>query len=65
MNLVYFLFYAGVLIGFPLGQTLTVTEGNEGAITVCPQILEGVLERNVSVFVATSDITATGTVPAT
>ena len=51
---------AGVIIGFPLGQTLTVREGIEGAIIVCPEILDGVLERNVSVFATSSDITATG-----
>ena len=51
---------AGVSIGFPKGENFTVTEGNEGAIMVCCEILDGVLERDVSVFASTSDITATG-----
>ena len=27
---------------------------------MCPEVLQGVLERNISVFASTSDITATG-----
>ena len=52
--------HTGVTIGFPLGQTLNVTEGNENTISVCPEILEGVLERAVTVFASTSNMTATG-----
>ena len=54
----------GVIIGFPFGETFNVTEGNEGAITMCSEILEGVLERDVSIFASTSDITAIGTATA-
>ena len=61
-SLIYVLTFliTGITIGFPLGQVLTVMEGNEGAISVCPEILQGVLERDVSVFASTSDITAIG-----
>ena len=43
----------------------TVTIGfaqmlNKDTITVCPEILQGVLERALSVFASTSDMTATG-----
>ena len=37
-----------------------MTEGNDNTITVCPEILEGVLERAVTVFASTSNVTATG-----
>ena len=50
----------GVIVGFPLGQNLTVTEGIDGVISVCIEFLEGLLGRNVFVLAATSDITATG-----
>ena len=53
---------AGVIIGFPVGEALTVTEGIDGDIMMCPEILEGVLERDVSVFASTLDVTATGNV---
>ena len=51
---------AGVTIGFPVGEVLTVTEGIDGNVMICPEILEGVLERDVSVFASTLDVTATG-----
>ena len=61
LNMLYSDLIAGVIIGFPIGEVLTVTEGNEGNIMVCPEILDGVLERDVSVFASTLDVTARGT----
>lgn len=48
------------MIGFPIGSTLNATEGITTTVNVCPQLLEGTLERQVSVNVTTSDISARG-----
>lgn len=47
-------------IGFPIGATLSVTEGITTTVHVCPQILEGILDRQISVNATTSDISARG-----
>ena len=52
--------YLDVVIGFPTGVTVNVTEGVNMAAIVCPHILEGSLEREVSVFATTMDISARG-----
>ena len=52
--------HAVVVIGFPLGAILSATEGITTTVSICPQILEGTLERNVSVNARTSDISARG-----
>jgi hypothetical protein len=49
-----------VVIGFPLGATLNATEGVTTTVNVCPQLLEGTLERQVSVFATTSAMSAKG-----
>ena len=49
-----------MVIGFPAEATLNVTEGGSAFANVCPQILEGTLEREVSVFATTVDISARG-----
>jgi hypothetical protein len=49
-----------VVISFPLGAVLNATEGVTTAVNVCPQLLEGELERQVSVFATTSNISAKG-----
>ena len=33
---------------------------DEGNATLCAQLLEGILERNITVYLSTSDITAMG-----
>lgn len=48
-------------IGFPIGATLSATEGLTATVSVCPQILEGTLERSVTVNATTSDLSARGT----
>ena len=48
------------MIGFPTGASLTVTERVNMTVNVCPQILEGTLERDVSVFATTIDMSARG-----
>ena len=50
-----------VVIGFPVGATVNVTERISINANICPQILEGTLERQVSVFATTMDGTAIGT----
>lgn len=35
-------------------------EEGEGNATVCAELLDGVLERNISVYLSTDDITAIG-----
>ena len=58
-----FQFSSVVAIGFPTGGTLlSVTEGLTTTVSVCPQVLEGSLERQVSVFATTADISASGIV---
>lgn len=52
-----------VVIGFPPGSSLTATESINVSVSVCPQILQGILERKVSVFASTMDITAKGIYP--
>lgn len=49
-----------VVIGFPSGAILNATEGITTTVNVCPQLLEGTLERHVSVFATTLDISARG-----
>ncbi len=49
-----------MVIGFPLGAVLNATEGETTTVNVCPQLLEGTLEREVSVFATTLDISAKG-----
>ena len=39
---------------------MNATEGVTTTVNVCPQLLEGTLERQVSVFATTSDISAIG-----
>ncbi len=48
----------GVVIGFETPE-YTVTEG-EGSIEVCVVIVEGTLQRQVTVTVSTSDFSALG-----
>ena len=57
-----FQFSSVVAIGFPIGSTLSVTEGLTTTVSACPQVLEGTLERQVSVFATTADISASGIV---
>ena len=52
--------YTDVVIGFPPESSLTVTEGINISISVCPQILQGSLERGVSVYATSMDISARG-----
>ena len=54
-----------VVIGFQPGLSLTVTESINVSASVCPQILQGILEREVSVFASSMDITARGICPGT
>ena len=49
------------MIGFPLGASITVTERINASFNICPQILEGSLERDVSIFATSMDISAAGT----
>ena len=50
-----------VVIGFPLGASITVTERINASFNICPQILEGSLERDVSIIATSMDISAIGT----
>ncbi len=56
----YFSWLLVVVIGFPLGATLNATEGVTTTVNVCPQLLEGTLERDVSLFASTLDMSAKG-----
>jgi hypothetical protein len=49
-----------VVIGFPMGASLTVTERINSTVNVCPQILQGILERPVSVYATSTDLLAMG-----
>ena len=49
-----------MVIGFPTGVSLNATEGMTTTVNVCPHVLEGTLERQVSVFATTSDLSARG-----
>ena len=49
-----------VAIGFPTGATLNATEEMTTTVNICPQLLEGTLEMEVSVNATTSDISARG-----
>ena len=49
-----------MVIGFPLGAVLNATEGVTSTVIVCPELLEGTLEREVSVFASTSAMSAKG-----
>ena len=49
-----------VVIGFPMGASLTATERINSTVNVCPQILQGVLERPVSVYATSMELTAIG-----
>ena len=49
-----------VVIGFPMGASLSVTERINTTVNVCPRILQGTLERAVSVFAASMDLSAMG-----
>ena len=55
-----FLYFSDVVIGFSVGEALTATERINTSILVCPQILQGVLERDVSVHASTQDNSAMG-----
>ena len=48
------------MIGFPMGASLSVTERINMTVSVCPQILQGTLERSVSVYATTEDLSAMG-----
>lgn len=52
--------FTDVVIGFSAEATQNITEGGSALVNVCPQILEGTLEREVSVFATTVDISARG-----
>ena len=56
----FFIWYLVVVIGFPLGAIVNATEGVTTTVNVCPQLMEGTLEREVSVFATTSDVSARG-----
>lgn len=56
----FILSFLVVVIGFPTQATLNATEGTTTTVNVCPQLLEGTLERQVSVLATTSDLTARG-----
>ena len=49
-----------VVIGFPMGASLMATERINSTVNVCPQILQGVLERSVSVYATSMELTAIG-----
>ena len=49
-----------MIIGFSAEATQNVTEGRSAVVNICPQILEGTLERDVSVFATTVDVSARG-----
>jgi hypothetical protein len=49
-----------VVIGFPMGASLTATERINTTVNVCPQILQGILERSVSVYATSMGLSATG-----
>ena len=49
-----------MVIGFPIGATLTATEGTTTTVNVCPQLLEGTLEREVTVLATSVDLSARG-----
>ena len=49
-----------MVIGFSANITQNITEGGSAAVSVCPQVLEGTLEKEVSVFATTVDISAKG-----
>ena len=51
---------SGVTIGFQNGETLTVTEKTNLTAKACAFLIAGSLEREVSVYATTYDITATG-----
>lgn len=54
-------FLTDVQIGFSMAEILlNVTEDVDDTINVCTDILNGTLERNVSVIVSTTDLTAQG-----
>ena len=52
--------FTDVVIGFPMRASLTVTERVNMTVNVCLQILEGTLERTVSMFATTIDMSARG-----
>ena len=52
--------FTDVVIGFLMGASSTVTERVNMTVNVCPQILEGTLERAVSVYATTMDMSARG-----
>ena len=60
LYLVYCCDFIVVVIGFPMGASLTATEGINSAVNVCPQILQGVLERPVSVYATSVELSAMG-----
>ena len=54
------LWFIVVVIGFPMGASLTATERINTTVNVCPQILQGVLERPVSVYATSVNLSAMG-----
>lgn len=48
-----------ITVGFNAGTPSFVTEGLNHTLKLCPEILNGSLERDVTVFASTRDITAT------
>ena len=43
-----------------MGASLTATERINTTVNVCPQILQGALERSVSVYASSMDLSAMG-----
>ena len=43
-----------------MGTSLTTTERINSTVNVCPQILQGILERPVSVYATSMDLSAMG-----
>ena len=56
----YFCDLIVVVIGFPMGASLMATEWINSVVNVCPQILQGVLERPVSVYATSVNVSAMG-----
>ena len=60
LYLVYCCDFIVVVIGFPMGASLMATEWINTTVNVCPQILQGILERPVSVYATSMDLSAMG-----
>ena len=57
IHMIYFL-NADITFGF-MAASYTVTEGADGQSTVCVELGDGVVERNVTVMISTASGTAT------